>query len=46
MAAVSLGEMSGGSFIDWRKKGSAAVFSTRRGGRTDFYPSNALSGHL
>jgi len=37
MKAVFLGEMSGGSFVDWGKKGSAADFLTRRGGKTDFY---------
>jgi len=26
MKAVFLGEMSGGSFVDWGKKGSAADF--------------------
>jgi len=37
MTAVFLGGLSGGSLIDWCQKGLAAVFWTRRGGRTDFY---------
>jgi hypothetical protein len=42
LTAVFLGGLSGGNLIDWCQKGSAAVFWTRRGGRTDFYPFESL----
>jgi len=37
MTAVFLKRLSGGSLIDWCQKWSAAIYWTRRGGRTDFY---------
>jgi len=43
MAAAFLGIVFSGPFLEMCQKGLAADFSTRQGGRTDFYRLSCLS---